>query len=74
MKYQTKKSIPCQRIYSATPNFNHLFDGTLELLDYLKEKYTLHIITNGFEEVQTLKMKKNLKFSITSQKSSPQNP
>ena len=39
------------------PNFNHLFDGTLELLDYLKEKYTLHIITNGFEEVQTLKMK-----------------
>ena len=41
------------------PNFNHLFDGTLELLDYLKEKYTLHIITNGFEEVQTLKMKKS---------------
>ena len=41
------------------PNFNHLFDGTLELLNYLKEKYTLHIITNGFEEVQTLKMKKS---------------
>ncbi|WP_439127555.1 HAD family hydrolase, partial [Polaribacter sp.] len=30
--------------------FNHLFDGTFELLDYLKEKYTLHIITNGFQE------------------------
>ena len=38
-------------------NFNHLFEGTLELLDYLKEKkYSLHIITNGFEEVQNKKM------------------
>ncbi|TMM29499.1 noncanonical pyrimidine nucleotidase, YjjG family [Polaribacter aestuariivivens] len=37
-------------------NFNHLFDGTFELLDYLKEKYTLHIITNGFEEIQSKKM------------------
>ena len=36
--------------------FNHLFDGALELLDYLKKKYTLHIITNGFEEVQNKKM------------------
>ena len=36
--------------------FNHLFEGTFELLDYLKEKYTLHIITNGFEEVQNKKM------------------
>lgn len=38
------------------PNFNYLFDGTFEILDYLQEKYELHIITNGFEEVQTLKM------------------
>lgn len=37
-------------------NFNHLFEGTFELLDYLKEKYTLHIITNGFEEIQSKKM------------------
>jgi putative hydrolase of the HAD superfamily len=36
--------------------FNHLFEGTFELLDYLKEKYTLHIITNGFEEIQSKKM------------------
>ena len=36
--------------------FNHLFEGAFELLDYLKEKYTLHIITNGFEEVQNKKM------------------
>lgn len=36
--------------------FNHLFDGTFEILDYLKEKYKLHIITNGFEEIQSKKM------------------
>jgi len=41
------------------PNFNHLFEGTKELLKYLQPKYHLHIITNGFEEVQTLKMKKS---------------
>lgn len=38
------------------PENNHLFDGTFEILDYLKSKYTLHIITNGFAEVQDRKM------------------
>ena len=37
-------------------SFNHLFEGTLDLLDYLHPKYELHIITNGFEEVQLRKM------------------
>ncbi len=41
------------------PSNNYLFDGVIELLDYLKQKYTLHIITNGFEEVQQLKLKKS---------------
>ncbi|MDT0552594.1 YjjG family noncanonical pyrimidine nucleotidase [Urechidicola vernalis] len=36
--------------------FNHLFHGTHELLTYLKTKYTLHIITNGFIEVQNKKL------------------
>ncbi|GAA4240073.1 MULTISPECIES: YjjG family noncanonical pyrimidine nucleotidase [Winogradskyella] len=36
--------------------FNHLFDGTFEILNYLKDKYQLHIITNGFEEAQDKKM------------------
>jgi len=36
--------------------FNYLFEGTFEILDYLKEKYQLHIITNGFDEVQTRKL------------------
>jgi len=39
------------------PVDNHLFDGTIEILDYLAEKYALHIITNGFQEVQGLKLK-----------------
>ena len=37
--------------------FNHLFEGTSEILDYLKAKYELHIITNGFEEAQERKMR-----------------
>ncbi|MGB1231989.1 MAG: YjjG family noncanonical pyrimidine nucleotidase [Winogradskyella sp.] len=36
--------------------FNHLFEGTFEILKYLQNKYTLHIITNGFEEAQEKKM------------------
>lgn len=38
------------------PDFNHLFEDAFEILDYLKEKYQLHIITNGFEEIQKKKM------------------
>ena len=38
------------------PDNNHLFDGTVELLEYLKPKYNLHIITNGFAEVQFKKL------------------
>lgn len=39
------------------PFDNHLFEGALEILDYLILKYKLHIITNGFEEVQHKKLK-----------------
>jgi putative hydrolase of the HAD superfamily len=35
----------------------HLLDGALVLLNYLKPKYKLHIITNGFAEVQVGKLK-----------------
>lgn len=37
-------------------SFNYLFEGTFELLNYLKPNYKLHIITNGFNEVQQKKM------------------
>ena len=36
--------------------YNYLFPKTLETLDYLVENYNLHIITNGFSEVQNKKM------------------
>lgn len=39
------------------PQYNHLFEGTIELLDYLKPKYKLHIITNGFNQIQSNKLK-----------------
>ncbi|MGC1205499.1 MAG: YjjG family noncanonical pyrimidine nucleotidase [Flavobacteriaceae bacterium] len=36
--------------------FNYLFENTFEILDYLNQNYNLHIITNGFEEVQHKKL------------------
>jgi len=38
------------------PLFNYLFPHTFEILDYLQSKYKLHIITNGFDEIQSKKM------------------
>ena len=42
---------------SEGPKKNRLFPNTLETLEYLSKKYALHIITNGFEEVQHIKMR-----------------
>ena len=38
------------------PDNNYLFDGAIEVLEYLKPKYNLHIITNGFANVQDKKI------------------
>ncbi|MDL5513656.1 YjjG family noncanonical pyrimidine nucleotidase [Arenibacter sp. M-2] len=38
-------------------SYNHLFPNTTEVLDYLKPNYKLHIITNGFEEIQHKKLR-----------------
>ena len=35
---------------------NFLFEGTVEVLEYLNNSYELHIITNGFEEAQNKKL------------------
>jgi len=46
------------------PKDNHLFEGAMDVLNYLSQrKYKMHIITNGFEEVQYLKLK-NSKIDI----------
>lgn len=36
--------------------FNFLIEDSLKVLEYLNKKYTLHIITNGFQEVQNEKL------------------
>tara|TARA_R110002051_G_scaffold178063_4_gene247880 strand:+ start:1098 stop:1787 length:690 start_codon:yes stop_codon:yes gene_type:complete len=38
-------------------SFTYLFPNTVEVLDYLKPNYKLHIITNGFQEIQEKKLK-----------------
>ena len=40
-------------------DFNHLIPDTLTVLDLLKSKYKMHIITNGFKEVQKRKLQKS---------------
>lgn len=35
----------------------HLLEGAQEILEYLSQKYSLHILTNGFDDVQGLKLK-----------------
>lgn len=42
---------------SYLPENNHLFAHVAPTLEYLKQKYTLHIITNGFDEVQFKKLR-----------------
>ena len=39
-----------------SPRIVRLVPGTMELLDYLKPKYHLNLITNGFQEVQHTKL------------------
>lgn len=40
-----------------SPYKKHLIEGSLDILNYLKGKnYVLHIITNGFREVQHIKL------------------
>lgn len=49
------------------PHHNHLLEGTVEMLEYLQPLYKLHIITNGFKEVQYRKMESSgiLKYFTT---------
>ncbi len=46
-----------KRYVDISPTKTALMPGVAELLDYLSGKYPLHIITNGFQEVQSLKMR-----------------
>jgi len=61
------------------PLKTNLFPYAIEILTYLQIKYSLHIITNGFEEVQHIKMKNSgiehyFKNTITSEKAGYKKP
>jgi putative hydrolase of the HAD superfamily len=62
------------------PRRNKLFPHTIEVLEYLKQRgYVLHLITNGFEEVQKSKIQNSglapyFKEVITSEKSNSVKP
>ncbi|SIQ26481.1 YjjG family noncanonical pyrimidine nucleotidase [Maribacter ulvicola] len=72
LRYQRLKSVFDTMGYSASDDlihmlseeyinhlssFNTLFPNAIEVLEYLKPKYKLHIITNGFQEVQDKKLR-----------------
>ena len=42
-----------------SPYRTKLIPHSIELLNALKDRYQLHIITNGFEEVQHIKLKES---------------
>lgn len=42
---------------ASAPYKTNMFPHALEVLSYLSNKYPLHIITNGFEDVQLVKIK-----------------
>lgn len=42
----------------TSPHHTNLVEGTVEILEYLSPRFPLHIITNGFEEIQQIKVQK----------------
>jgi putative hydrolase of the HAD superfamily len=64
---------------SRSPLKVNLFDYSHEILQYLNGKYSLHIITNGFEEVQYKKLaasdlRKYFKTVVTSEEAGCKKP
>ena len=46
-----------EQYLKRSPNGTVLKDNCVMVLDYLKQRYHLHIITNGFKDVQDIKLK-----------------
>jgi putative hydrolase of the HAD superfamily len=44
---------------SRTPLKKNLIEGAIDLMDSVKDRFTLSIITNGFKEVQYIKMEES---------------
>lgn len=45
-----------EKYLEISPSKNAVIDGTIELLEYVKPNYHLHIISNGFDDVQYRKL------------------
>ena len=61
------------------PTKTRLHSDAVDVLKYLKQKYSLHIITNGFEEVQFMKLQYSgiinfFRYIITSEMAGSQKP
>ncbi len=68
-----------QEYVTMRPERAYLFPNAIQALSYLNNKYHLHIITNGFEEVQFQKLKitgidKYFKNVITSEEAGVKKP
>ena len=48
-----------ERYLQISPLKTGLLPGTMEVLKHLADRYRLHIITNGFEEVQHIKLSRS---------------
>jgi putative hydrolase of the HAD superfamily len=76
----TKKARELAEKYLAIlPTKKNLFFDTIEVLDYLKPKYSLHILSNGFAETQHKKLQNAgienyFRYIITSEKAGYQKP
>lgn len=57
IKDKVLASVIGEEYINESPKKTALIPYTIEVLDYLKEKYCLHIITNGFNEVQFTKLR-----------------
>ena len=47
----------CREALGRIPTKNKLIDGAIELLEYLRPKYNMYILSNGFIELQSHKMR-----------------
>ncbi len=48
----------CRQYLTWSPEKTKVFPGVMEVLNYLKPKYKMHILTNGFNEVQFRKIER----------------
>ncbi len=54
---QTKAKALSREFLEECPKKGHIFPFVIDALQYLKDKYTLHVITNGFKDMQAVKMR-----------------